>query len=414
MKRLAVALALSGWAAFGVAIAQPSLPAGYSLAGTYPASSLGLPGSPAGLEFSGDGSLLYVGSPTISAGASVYAVPVTRNPATNQITGFGAGAVLASAPNADSGLQFGPSGTLFFTQWPANGLGEIVGPTTSTFPLPAATGSAGGLVFPPPGAPNAASVLVGSFSSGDLFEVALTNNGNGTYSPSAATLFATLPSGTQGIRYVPTGANAGDILVANHIQGTLSMLEIDSATGLPVGGAATPLVTAWASGIPDVEGLAFDPITSDLFVGTFQGTSASPIYQVTGFPPPPPLTANIATIPVGAASSVVFGLHAGAPNGGRLYLLVGTASGTMPGVPLGAVTLPINLDAVTFFVLENTNMPSFANFFGSTGPTGEASASIALPALGNPSVVGVVLHFAYLLINPIDFASNAVPIVLAP
>jgi len=414
MRRFAILFAIFGGAAAEVAVAQVTLPAGYTLAATHPASSLGLPGSPAGLEFSGDGSLLYAASPTTAPGASVHAVPVLRNPATNQITGFGAGAVLAGAPSADSGLQFGPSGTLFFTQWPANGLGEIVGANTSTFPLPATTNTVGGLVFAPPGAPNAGGLLVGSFGSGALYEIALTNNGNATYTPSGATLFATLSAGTQGIRYVPTGPNAGDILFANHIQGTLSILEIDSTTGLPVGGAASPLVTAWASGIPDVEGLAFDPITNDLFVGTFQGSAASPIYQIAGFPPPPPLTANIATIPVASGSSVVFGLHAGAANGGRPYLLAGTGSGTVPGFPLGAVTLPINFDAVTLFVLENTNTPFFANFFGVTGPTGEASAAIALPPLGNPSVVGVVLHFAYLLLVPIDFTSNAVPLVLAP
>ena len=109
-----------------------------------------------------------------------------------------------------------------------------------------------------------------------------------------------------------------------------------------------------------------------------------------------------------ASATVRFELNAGVANAGRTYLMVGTFSGTEPGqwLPGGLVKLPLNIDDLSHLCLE-MGPPVFSGFFGILTPSGTATAQLNIPAdVG--LIPGQIMHYAFAVMNPWDFASNAV------
>lgn len=130
----------------------------------------------------------------------------------------------------------------------------------------------------------------------------------------------------------------------------------------------------------------------------------------------PSLNADLFTLSEATGGTVNFYLFGGAPNGGRDYLLLGSASGTVPGWPLpGGSTLPLNPDVFTDFVLALLNTQVFQSFKG-TLTWGSSSGWAMLDTLGPlpPGTAGLTLHFAYCLYKPFDFASNPVVLEIVP
>ena len=404
---------VAGFLASSQTWAQIALPSGYRVASTVAASSFGVPGPIGGLEFSPDGRVLLIGGGASYTTAGVYSVPVQRDPITHRILGFGTGQRTATAPELDSGLQFGPRMTLFFTRYAVNELGQIVGTTWFSAALPATTQSVGGLTFVPAGQPRAGELLVSSYEKGSLFSVSLIDHGTGTFSVSTATPFATLPAGTEGIRFVPTGPLAGDILLANYDNTPASVLvmDIDPGTGLPVGGSGSPRLSTFATGIVGAEGMAFDPLTHDLLITTWQGTPGDSVIHITGFPPPAfSLLASQSTVSY-LGGAVTLTLDAGGHNAGRSYVILGSVTGTTPGFVIQGVPVPLQLDSFSVAVASLLNTPVFADFAGITNPTGGAVGILRVPPL-TAACVGLEFYFASALVAPLTAASNAVKITI--
>src|SRR5262245_32922681 len=109
-------------------------PVNFAVKNTYSATNLGIPGPLGGLIFSADGNTLYVVGASEASTSALYAVPVTRDPATSQVTALGPAAAVTKAfdgnpttPGLDAGFDLGPAGTLFYTYWQSNRLGERPG-----------------------------------------------------------------------------------------------------------------------------------------------------------------------------------------------------------------------------------------------------------------------------------------------
>ncbi|MEO0649632.1 MAG: hypothetical protein AAFZ65_02995 [Planctomycetota bacterium] len=112
-----------------------------------------------------------------------------------------------------------------------------------------------------------------------------------------------------------------------------------------------------------------------------------------------------------------FALFAGAANGGRIYLLLGSASGTQPGLVAGDLTLPLNSRDVYFdFTLQGANTGPLQATFGVLGPDGTATAALDLPPGLSPTLAGLVLHHAFVVFDSAGlpvFASDANALLLA-
>jgi hypothetical protein len=279
---------------------------------TWTSAALDLPQNLGGLFFSPDGNTLNDVGDAHTSSSALWAVPVTRDPATDAIAILGPNFQVTKAfegntstPGLDSGMAIGPAGTLFYNYWEANWLGQrpggVTGVETSVdlgaagIPLAAA-----GLAFSPhrtdPG--TGFGMLQVSTNDGgatalrDIYDVPLTPAGGGTFTPGTPQLFATVPdAGITGLHYVPSGPRAGQLLYANWEMGEIRVLDIDAATGLaldegsgqPTLGTTDPSETRLVSDLGQGPlGIAFDPLTNDLFLTTWEGVPFNTIIQISG------------------------------------------------------------------------------------------------------------------------------------
>jgi hypothetical protein len=131
-----------------------------------------------------------------------------------------------------------------------------------------------------------------------------------------------------------------------------------------------------------------------------------------------PLTADIHEASYVRAVMQNFTLDAGAAFAGDPYALIGSVSGSSPGITLGGgFHIPLNDDFFFAFTLANANLPVFANFAGTLDGTGLATAQFFAPAGSLPPVaVGLTMHFAYVVKHAGHFAlaSNPVPLTFLP
>ena len=269
-----------------VATRKIETPAGVALERSYSAATLGVSGPLAGLELSSDGRTLYLVSNAGFDGAVVESLPVRRDPVTRAITGFGAATTLSAAGHADGGLGYGPKGTLFWSTWQKHELGQrTVAGVTKRFPLngSGAPAGGGGLVFGALGTPIAGELLLSSFADGGIYRVALRDNGDGTFAPlpSGATLVARCPPGSEGMRFIPAGKHAGDLLLCNWTLGTVGRIATNRDTGLPmVDNDGRAIVQNFMRGVAGAAGTAFDPISGALLVSSWG--SGNRIHVFTG------------------------------------------------------------------------------------------------------------------------------------
>jgi hypothetical protein len=369
------------------------------------------PANLGGVTFNASGSqLLMVGNAT-SIAATAYAYNTTRDPGTSRVTGLTPAGGYAPTPAADGGLDL-YGGIVFWATYPTYQIGQynpMTGTTLMTA-LPTIFQTTGGVVVIPPGYPTAGKLLVSSFSSGDIYAIPLTPAGNGFYNLGTATLWANMPvSGSEGMRFATSGPLAGRLLVANYAYGRLDAVAIDPATGFPVGGPSTPSVTNVIPVLSGLQGVGVDPITGDVFLSSYSG---GVLYRVDGFGSFTALSADHPSFSVGGGATVNLYLRSGSSHAGRPYALVASASGTMPGTPVGSIVVPLNVDAITNLVLANINTPLFSNFMATADTKGAAIATFNVPPLAIGAPIG--LDFAGVLMNPIDFATNAVHITLIP
>jgi hypothetical protein len=108
-------------------------------------------------------------------------------------------------------------------------------------------------------------------------------------------------------------------------------------------------------------------------------------------------------------------LNAGAANAGLTYVVAGSASGTIPGTPIGLFVVPLNVDAYTDFTLQLANTGPFVNTFSVLNADGRATAAIVIPPL--TGFAGVVVHHAYGVLdafNQLVFASEAARLEITP
>ncbi len=135
-------------------------------------------------------------------------------------------------------------------------------------------------------------------------------------------------------------------------------------------------------------------------------------------PPGTTLCGNPEVISVGDGGTQAFEIDAGAGEGGNFYFLLGSLSGTSPGIPIGAVLLPLNVDAYFNLTVSGPNQPPLKDSFGTLDGAGTATGiEVTLPPGVAAALVGQTVHHAALLISPfglITLATNPVAVELIP
>jgi hypothetical protein len=110
-------------------------------------------------------------------------------------------------------------------------------------------------------------------------------------------------------------------------------------------------------------------------------------------------------------------LEAGAAHAGKIYLMLGTVSGTSPGLPLGGIHIPLNYDFY-FDLLARLPNTIVTGSLGVLDTEGKATATFRMINAIPLAWAGTVMHHAYIVVpadlSGFDFASNAVPLTLLP
>ena len=114
-----------------------------------------------------------------------------------------------------------------------------------------------------------------------------------------------------------------------------------------------------------------------------------------------------------------YALNAGSAFAGMPYLLLGSMSGTDPGIPLDGLLLPLNADAYLLQVLIHPNTPPLSGSFGNLDAEGKATASFTLPPGLPLSLLGAQFDHAYLVIEltptllQVVLVSNSISVVVS-
>lgn len=120
-------------------------------------------------------------------------------------------------------------------------------------------------------------------------------------------------------------------------------------------------------------------------------------------------------ISVGAGGRQDWRLAAGPQHAGRIYGTLGSFGAT-PGFPIDGVHVPLNPDSWMELSVALANSPFYPNSFGFLDANGSATAAFVLPPMNDPTLVGLVVHHAFLVLGSqgIAMASNAVKLTLLP
>ncbi len=315
-------------------------PVTYTVKRTWSAATLSIPTSLAGIRFAPDGNTLYaVGSADVPASA-MYAIPVVRDPTTHEIVDLAMAAatpvfsanVSTAAGGLDSGPATGPAGTLFYTYFDANNgnfIGERrpsdIGTETQYDVAPLGVPLwLGGLAFSifrtDPGTSFGrlnVSVYTGDpdTTPRDVYEIGLTPQGNGFFAPGSATRLLSLDAGTvNGLCYVPVAPFFGSLMYTSFDAGEVRYIDIDPATGLAIDKASGQPMLGTTAAVDhpfaaDLSvgpvGVDFDPLTTDLFISTYEGAPANSIMQIGGFTAAPPTTTTTTVVVASTTTSTL-------------------------------------------------------------------------------------------------------------
>lgn len=259
-------------------------------------SVTGLPGPYGGLTFKrNDANTLLIGGAANTASGVIHSIGVTRG-GTGHVTGFtGTSTLVSTAPGQtfggiDGGLTYAPNGTLLYTGYSDNSLGQVkpgsVVPDKFVDLDPTIASSVGWVGIVPPGFAGAGKLKILSYSFGRWYDAQLTPDATGTYDvTNISPTFVQLANGPEGAIYIAGGNPqfpVDSVLICGYQTGTIDAYAID-ANGDPIPATKRPFIT----GLTGAEGAAIDPVTGDFFFSTFGG--GNQVIEVNGFLAPEPV-----------------------------------------------------------------------------------------------------------------------------
>ena len=119
------------------------------------------------------------------------------------------------------------------------------------------------------------------------------------------------------------------------------------------------------------------------------------------YPSEPLLYAYPKAIGVGNGGQQGWMLSGGTALADLPYVLLGSASGTEPGIPLaGGAVLPLAWDDYTAFTLTQPNHGPLVGSFGVLDADGAAVGSLTLPEESPAELAGLTLHHAFVVLDP--------------
>lgn len=132
------------------------------------------------------------------------------------------------------------------------------------------------------------------------------------------------------------------------------------------------------------------------------------------------LTGTPSSISMTTGGSQVLSMDVGAAFAGKTYQILGSLTGTAPGVTYTGVNVPLNFDPYLLFTLLNPNTPLLNGSAGSLNSLGQATAVLTIGPGSDPALAGLPLNHAGIVIDfagpslILTAATNAAPCTLTP
>lgn len=189
----------------------------------------------------------------------------------------------------------------------------------------------------------------------------------------------------------------------------------------PVGGPGD-IVNVWTTSRPvDLNDDLVPDVTQHLLhvVDHFAAPGAYEYDLIFQPVPQPPLTSDVDVISVSQGGTQELRLDAGPDYRGSPYMILGSISGTVPGVVSSGLLLPLNPDMYFNSLLTSLRVQAV---FGTTGVLDQDGqsplpAAIRLKAASDPALVGLMVHHAAVVFSSagqVVFVSNPIFLLLAP
>lgn len=128
------------------------------------------------------------------------------------------------------------------------------------------------------------------------------------------------------------------------------------------------------------------------------------------------LSADIQVIHAAQGGTQSLTLNAGPLHAGEIFVLAGSLSGTQPGIPIGSVVVPLNLDNYMLTLLNNPSIQALYHSIGVLNGQGMSTAQIPVPP-GFKVGLGITAHHAFITLpldKPVEFVSNPVALFVLP
>jgi len=166
------------------------------------------------------------------------------------------------------------------------------------------------------------------------------------------------------------------------------------------------------SGVGDVNG---DGVPDACFGGT-QSLTGDVGYVSIYSPRRLTLTSDSHAISLRGGGAQILRLEADADDAGKAFHILGSLSGTAPGVSIGrGLVLPLNLDPYLWLTATQPQLAPVSPSVGWLDASSRAAAAFILPRGLPASLAGTTLHHAFVRFGRgIESVSNPVPLLLTP
>jgi hypothetical protein len=119
------------------------------------------------------------------------------------------------------------------------------------------------------------------------------------------------------------------------------------------------------------------------------------------------------TVSVGRGGVQSLTLLADPTLAGRTYMIIGSVSGTAPGVWHVGVNVPLNLDAYLLATIQNPNPSYLPNSVGTLDAAGVGNAAFMLPPGSDSALIGLTVHHAGVVLDVQGAAVTLAEVTLA-
>jgi pimeloyl-ACP methyl ester carboxylesterase len=122
----------------------------------------------------------------------------------------------------------------------------------------------------------------------------------------------------------------------------------------------------------------------------------------------PSLTGSPSEISVATGGLHELDVRLGDDLGGHVFLVLGSVSGTTPGIPLGDWQLSLNPDLYFQLLVTTPGGAPLSRNVGLLSPGGETAVTFGVPLGLDPSYAGFVFQHAVAILNPLDLGLSAI------